>query len=189
MEIGHSEVHLYKCPFCDKERKASEVAESLPVEILQRVTARRNVSLRKRRSVAGGRPILARCPGCDLKMTAVDLREHRLPCVRERLEKLKGIGRRALLTPKDPDPHPNFSIDMVSHDTVIFHKLSSSQRLTVELQKIAEITDDGQALVRIRVLGEVRWNDNVSAWEFLPTRIGRPSAVAFHAVSKSSQAT
>ena len=178
MESVHSEVHLYKCPFCEKERKASDVAESLPVEILQRLAARRNVRLRRNRSVAGGRPGLSRCPGCDVRMTAADLREHRLTCVRERLEKLRRIGRRVLLTPKDPDPHPNFSIDAVSQDAVVFHKLSSSQRLTVELQKIAEITDDLQALVRVRLLGEVQWNERGGAWEFLPTRVGRPSRSA-----------
>jgi hypothetical protein len=107
-------------------------------------------------------------------MATVDLREHRLPCIRQRLNKLKHHDVR--LTPKDPDPYPNFSIENVSEIEVMFKKLSSSQHLTIELQKIAEVTPiDAQGLLYIRLLGAVRWNDDLKEWQFLPTRLGRPS--------------
>jgi hypothetical protein len=174
MSFPRPQVHLYKCPSCSKERNAVEVAEGLPDEVLRLVTARRNAHLRKNRSVAGGRPALARCPGCDLKMATVDLREHRLPCIRQRLDKLQHHEVR--LIPKDPDPYPNFSIKKVLENEVVFKKLSSSQHLTIELQKVAEITPiDTQGLSYIRLLGSVRWKDDLKEWQFLPTRIGRPS--------------
>lgn len=151
-----------------------EVAEALPDEVLRRVTARLNGRIRKHRSVGGGRPNLARCPGCDLKMASAELREHRLTCIRQRLTALK--HQRVRLTPKDLDPYPDFSIENVLENEVVLTKLSSSQRLTVELQKVAEvIAPDSQQPILIRLLGAVRWNEGLSEWQFLPTRVGRPS--------------
>lgn len=44
------------------------------------------------------------------------------------------------LHPKDPDPYLDFRITDLSEANVTFQKLSSSQTLTIELQKIADIT-------------------------------------------------
>ena len=169
----------YHCPHCHTEQNALDVAMTLHHEVLRVASARHNARLQKPHA-GPGRPALPRCPGCDLKMTSPELREHRLPCLHQRLQKLKHHEVR--LTPKDPDPYPNFSIENVSESKVVFKKLSSSQHLTIELQKIAEVTPvDAQGLLYIRLFGAVRWNDDLKEWLFLPTRIGRP------ALSVSSQ--
>jgi hypothetical protein len=79
------------------------------------------------------------------------------------------------LHPKDPDPYQDFVIDEVGESEVEFHKLSSDQRLIVELQKIAEITPSVQErLARVRLLGRVSWNEASRAWCFTPSVLGRP---------------
>jgi hypothetical protein len=163
----------YLCPHCKTERNALEVALGLEPAVLRVASARLNA--RSQTPHAGpGRPTLARCPGCDLKMTVVELREHRMPCIRQRLQELR--GHKIRLAPKDPDPYPNFSIENILESEVVFKKLSSSQRLTIELQKIAEITViEAQELVSMRLLGFVRWHDDRKEWLFAASRVGRPS--------------
>ena len=163
----------YTCPHCQKETNATQVAASLPDEVLLTETARRNG--RKQTPHAGpGRPTVVRCPGCEEEMTTAELLEHRVPCLRDRLKKLP--YRNIQLHPKDPDPYPNFSVTSVSETEVEFEKLSSDQHLKIELRKIAEVTvDSQQECVYIRVLGRVIWDESIQHWRFVPTRIGRPA--------------
>jgi hypothetical protein len=102
-----------------------------------------------------------------------NLREHRIPCVRAELERLKGM--QIQLEPKDPDPHPTFFMHSVGESEVEFQKGSNHDIVTVDLRKIAEITTDGDKTCYIRVLGRVAWLDDVKRWRFAPTAIGRPS--------------
>ncbi len=169
MTSSAPEYFVYKCPHCSQERNAVEVAEGLPVEVLRLVTARRNGRLRKNRSVAGGRPSLARCPGCAQQMSAMEMREHRLPCVRKELNELRGVALQ--LTPKDPDPFPYFYVHHIDEANVEFKKGSNGDIVTVDLRKIAEIDTEGF----IRVLGRIGWHDDIKRWRFGPTAsIGRP---------------
>jgi hypothetical protein len=155
-------------------RNAADVAKELPAEVLLRRTRPLIGSLRRKRVAGPGRPSKTRCPGCDVRKTAAQLRKHRLSCIRKRLQEVK--GHKIRLIPKDPDPYPNFSIENVRENQAIFKKLSSSQLLTIELQKVAEISvADEQGLCYVRLQGSVRWNDDLKEWQFLPTRIGRPS--------------
>src|SRR5690349_14325919 len=104
-----SEYFKFKCPNpnCGLVTNAVDVAATLPDEVLIAEAARRNA--RRQTGHAGpGRPIISRCPGCDAKMSTLEMREHRIPCVRERLTKLQ--HRHVQLIPKDPDPHPDFMI-------------------------------------------------------------------------------
>jgi hypothetical protein len=163
----------YYCPHCKTEQNALDIAMRLEPEVLRVASARHNARL-QRPHAGPGRPSLARCPGCDLKMTSAELREHRMACIRQRLAALK--HRQARLTPKDPDPYPNFSVENVLENEVVFTKLSSSQRLVVELQKVAEVSvPDAQQPILIRLLGAVKWNESLHEWQFLPSRGGRPS--------------
>jgi hypothetical protein len=86
-------------------------------------------------------------------------------------------GFKVRLSPKEPDPYPDFRIESTVGDYVTFQKLSSQQRLEIELGKIAEIAVDrsAQTLV-IRLLGRVIWKEEArnSEWRFMPSRIGRP---------------
>ncbi len=80
------------------------------------------------------------------------------------------------LQPKDPDPYPNFRIEKVSENGIEFHKLSSSQRLTVEARKIAQIAvSPDEKLASIRLLGRVSWDNGIKRWRFTAPVIGRPS--------------
>jgi hypothetical protein len=106
-------------------------------------------------------------------MSTPELREHRVPCLRERLKEVP--HRNLRLYPKDPDPYPDFLIRDIGADTVEFEKLSSGQRLPVELRKIAEVTFSSQEeRTYIRVLGRVTWDERIKEWRFVPSRIGRP---------------
>jgi hypothetical protein len=108
-------------------------------------------------------------------MSYADLREHRSPCVRRELEKLR--GRPLLLSPKDPDPYPNFYLLSINDAEVEFEKASNNNRVTVDLRKISKITvshDDRHAYVQ--VLGRIVWRDDVQRWRFVPTAaVGRPA--------------
>jgi hypothetical protein len=171
---------MYKCPHCSRKSNAMEVAEALPHEVLQLVTARRNARLRRTRSIAGGRPRVARCPGCSQEMSAADMREHRIPCVRRELKKLSSTPFH--LSPKDPDPYPDFYIHNLGGDAteVQFHKGSNGDVVTVDLRKIAEITathHQGKAMAYVRLLGRIAWHQDIKRWRFEPTAaIGRPPA-------------
>jgi|GEM_PF-3241839 len=169
------EYFTYTCPDCSSVRNATEVAKELPPEVLLRRTRPLIGSLRRKRLAGPGRPSGGRCPGCDDEKTATELREHRLSCIRQRLQRLQKKSPKIHLTPKDPDRYPNFSIYEVMDNEVVFKKLSSSQLLTIELQKIAEITPAHDDVTYIRLLGFVRCNSDMNEWQFLPTRIGRPS--------------
>lgn len=80
------------------------------------------------------------------------------------------------LQPKDPDPYPNFRIEKISENEIEFHKLSSSQRLTVETRKVAEITvSPEERLAYIRLLGRVSWDSGSQQWRFTAPVVGRPS--------------
>lgn len=170
----------YKCPHCSHESNAAEVAAKLPDEILRLAAARRNSRLRKVRSVGGGRPTLARCPGCSQEMTAIEMRDHRIPCVRGELKKL--IGSEILLTPKDPDPYPIFYIQSLSDDAthVAFYKGSNRSVITVDLRKISGIiASEDRKSARVRLLGRVVWYPDLipsrAHWAFEPTgTLGRP---------------
>jgi hypothetical protein len=153
---------------------AIDVAEGLPDAILRVVAARRNARLRKTRSVSGGRPLLARCPGCSQEMASAEMREHRMPCIRRKLKSL--IGMRFQLSPKDPDPHPDFYIDHLPEDAteVQFHKGSNDNVVTIDLRKIADIRKEGD-IAHVRVLGYVAWHADIKRWRFQPTgSVGRP---------------
>jgi hypothetical protein len=169
------EFFSYKCPQCASVRNALEVAAELPDGVLRLAAGRRNARLRIRRRGGPGRPTLARCPGCSQEMSAAELRDHRVPCVRAELEKLR--GRTILLSPKDPDPYPNFHINYIREDEVEFQKGSNHDIVTIDLRKIAEITQDrAENIASIRVLGRVVWHDDIKRWRFAPTgMVGRPA--------------
>jgi hypothetical protein len=164
----------YKCPHCSNVRNAVEVAAELPDEVLRLVSGRRNALRRHKRGAGTGRPTLARCPGCSREMSASELRDHRVPCVREELQKLRGMAIQ--LAPKDPDPYPNFYLNQLHDAEVKFQKGSNHDIVTVDLRKIAEITiNKTERVASIRVLGRVVWHDDIKRWRFAPTAaIGRP---------------
>jgi hypothetical protein len=88
-------------------------------------------------------------------------------------------GYKVRLSPKEPDPYPDFRIEGIEGEYVTFQKLSSQQCLEIELGKIAEITVDRSAqTLNIRLLGRVIWNEQLghSEWRFTSSRIGRPKA-------------
>jgi hypothetical protein len=105
-------------------------------------------------------------------MSAADMREHRIRCVRGELEKLRGMP--VLLTPKDPDPYQNFYLHHVNEAEVAFEKGSNSDLVTVDLRKIAAVSQ-ADKVGYVRVLGRVNWHDDIKRWRFAPTgAIGRP---------------
>jgi len=107
-------------------------------------------------------------------MSAAELRDHRIPCVREELQKLRGTV--ILLSPKDPDPYPKFYISQIHETEVTFQKGSNGDKVTVDLRKIADITvKSGESLAYIRVLGRIVWHGDSKCWLFEPTApVGRP---------------
>src|SRR5437870_824228 len=107
----------YSCVHCHAETNAALVAAALPDDILIAETARRN-GRRQRPHAGPGRPTIVRCPGCDEQMTTAELREHRTACVRDRLLALRRKNFRVWLSPKDPDPHPDFLINVVDDELV-----------------------------------------------------------------------
>lgn len=168
------EYFTYMCPHCSTVRNAAEVAAELPDAVLRLAAGRRNAHRRQIRLAGPGRPILARCPGCSLEMSSAELREHRLPCVRDELQKLRGMAIQ--LSPKDPDPYPNFHINFIHEGEVEFQKGSNHDIVTVDLRKIAEITASrGEQTAYVRLLGRVVWHDDIKRWRFAPTgAVGRP---------------
>ena len=109
-------------------------------------------------------------------MTMAELRDHRVACVRSRLLALRKKGFRVWLSPKDPDPHPDFSIHAVDDETVHFKKGSTPQGpIAIELRKVAEIAvDDVNRIIRIRVLGRIAWDALSELWSFQASQVGRP---------------
>ena len=105
-------------------------------------------------------------------MSSAELRDHRIDCVRKRLNSL--LGFTIHLSPKDPDPYRDFMIETVGQDDVVFQKLSSSQRLSIELRKVAEITlDKHKKIAAIRLLGRVAWDG--TRWLLVPARPTGPA--------------
>ncbi len=87
------------------------------------------------------------------------------------------MGRKFRLSPKDPDPYPNFFILRVDETGVDFQKGSSHHLVRVDLRKISEITDSREdQLAHIRVLGRIVLSKDVRPqWRFVPTgAVGRP---------------
>src|SRR5262245_26481224 len=125
--MPQQEFFAYKCPHCSRVRNAADVAAELPDEVLRLIAGRRNALRRRTRGAGTGRPTRARCPGCSQEMSTAELREHRIPCVREELQKLRGSAIR--LSPKDPDPYPNFYISQVSETEVTFLKGSNKDHV------------------------------------------------------------
>jgi hypothetical protein len=173
--MNKAEYFSYVCIHCRAETNATEVAAALPDEVLIAETARRN-GRRQTPHAGPGRPAIVRCPGCDGEMSSAELREHRLHCVARRLNDLLRLNLDIRLQPKDPDPYPNFRIRCASEDSIEFVKLSSSQYLTVETRKIAEIAvSSDEKIAYIRLLGRVCWEDSIQRWQFRATVVGRPS--------------
>ena len=102
------------------------------------------------------------------------MREHRIPCVREELQRLQGMVIQ--LSPKDPDPYPDFYISRVDETEVTFLKGSNNDNVTVDLRKIAEITRSlPEKRGYVRVLGRIVWHSDIKRWRFEPTApVGRP---------------
>jgi|SRR5215475_9989236 len=172
--MKQAEYFSYTCPHCHTSTDATQVGAALPDEILLAEAARRN-GRKQRRHPGPGRPTIVRCPGCDTAMTSAELRPHRLACVRSRLQQIRRLSLRARLTPKDPDPYPDFYITEISDAEVTFSKGSNDNQVTVDLTKVAEITIDHQGkIAHIRVLGHVAWHEDIQRWRFAPSRIGRP---------------
>ena len=169
-----SEYFPYACPHCGAVRNAAEVAAELPDAVLRLAAGRRNAHRRLVHGAGPGRPTLARCPGCSQEMSSADLRDHRIPCVRAELEKLRGMTIQ--LSPKDPDPYPNFHISHIHEGNVEFEKASNHDIVTVDLRKIGEITTNtADRVAYIRVLGRIVWHDDIKRWRFAPTgTVGRP---------------
>jgi hypothetical protein len=173
--LANLEFFPYTCPHCSKVRNAVEVARELPEQVL--LLTRAGYIARRRKRVAGpGRPKLARCPGCSQEMPTEELRNHRIDCVRRELERLRGMP--VWLSPKDPDPWPDFHLKQIFEDKVEFEKHSNHDCVTIDLRKIADIAisrDDGRGYVN--VLGRIVWHDDIKRWRwyFLPTApVGRP---------------
>jgi hypothetical protein len=161
----------YRCPHCATVRNAAHVAAELDDRVFTMEAARRNTR-RQIRHAGPGRPKLARCPGCSQEMSSTDLRDHRIPCVRDELQKLRGVAIQ--LSPKDPDPYPDFYLHHVREAEVEFQKGSNHDVVTVDMRKIAEIIKADQPAY-IRVLGRVVWREDIKRWRFAPTAaIGRP---------------
>lgn len=171
------EYFQYKCPHCSNIRNAAEVAAELPGEVLRLASARLNARNRHTFTAGPGRPTTARCPGCSQEMSYADLRAHRVPCVRQELEKLRGMPIQLL--PKDPDPYPNFHIGSVTEAEVEFRKGSNGDCVALDLRKIAEITvSPADKLAYIRVLGRIVWREDIKRWRFAPTaEVGRPRRI------------
>jgi hypothetical protein len=153
-------------------QNAAAVAANLPKEVLLAAAAP-HIARSQTPHAGPGRPKVLRCPGCDELMSTAELREHRVPCLHEHLSKL--TRRHIRLTPKDPDPYPDFFLSRVDETKACFEKLSSHQQLIIDVSKIAELTSDStQDRTFIRVLGRVAWDDGAKLWRFMPSRIGRP---------------
>ena len=167
----------YTCPSCHTEINAALIAAALPDTVLMAEAARR--SGRRQTPHAGpGRPSLVPCPGCDTPMTAPELSNHRVGCVRVRLENLRQQNFIIHLSPTDPDPFPDLKIDEISPNTVVFHRLSSGTHLPIELQKIAEIAIDNphpyRKIANVRLHGHLTLDQGL-VWRFAPSQpIGRP---------------
>lgn len=167
----------YKCPHCSVVRNAADVVKELPREVLLPQTRSILSRQRRKRAAGPGRPSLARCPGCSQEMSAAELREHRIPCVRSELK--KSMDHPFQIFPKDPDQYPNFYLHRPPDDDaaeVEFRKGSNSDIITIDLRKIADITrvDDGEPITHIRVLGRVEWRGDIQRWRFAPTAaVGR----------------
>ncbi len=91
---------------------------------------------------------------------------------------VRNRGFKVWLSPKDPDPYPDFSVQAVHDDAVHFKKQSTPQApIAIDLRKIAEITDDNvREIAHIRLLGRLVWDAVSTLWNFEPSRIGRPPA-------------
>src|SRR5580704_1021652 len=135
------EYFIYTCPECSAVRNAAEVVKELPPEVLVHRTRPLIGALRRNHLRGPGRPSLSRCPGCSQEMSANDLRDHRISCVRDELKRL--AGTRFRLDPKDPDPYPHCHIHHLADNAteVEFHKGSNGDVVTVDLRKVAEITE------------------------------------------------
>ena len=168
------EQFLFICPHCNNKTNAAQVAAALPDEILLNEAARRS-GRRQRKHAGPGRPTSVRCPGCDCEMSSSELREHRVACVRSKLQEIQHLAFQIRLTPKDPDPYPDFYINQVAETEVEFRKGSNSDHVTVELRKVAEVTLDREGRVaHIRLLGHISWHEDIKRWRFAPSQIGRP---------------
>jgi hypothetical protein len=101
-------------------------------------------------------------------MTNAELRDHRLACVYDRLDKLRKKLSLIRLYPKDPDPYLNFMISNLSEGEVTFQKLSSQQYLKIDLLKVAGITErsDGK-IADIELRGRVVWDGSQQGWVFM----------------------
>jgi hypothetical protein len=167
----------YKCPHCSNVRNAADVAAELPAEVLRLAGARLNARNRRTLAPGPGRPTTARCPGCSQEMSYADLRAHRIPCVRQELERVRGMAIQLL--PKDPDPYPNFYIGSVTETEVEFRKGSNGDCVALHLRKVAEITvSPADKLAYIRVLGRIVWREDIKRWRFAPTaEVGRPRRI------------
>jgi hypothetical protein len=154
------------------------VAAALPDVIVFTEAARRG-GQRQTPHAGPGRPTISKCPGCDTFMSADELREHRTQCTRKRLEELRRNSFKIHLQPKTPDPWPDFMVRKLEGDTVSFEKLSAQSLLTIELQKIADITPDpDRSFALIELRGRVEWDEVGQGWRFAPSRpVGRPPAV------------
>ena len=171
-----TEYFFYTCPHCRNQTNAVQVAANLPEEILVAEAGRRNGRRQRRRHAGPGRPSVVRCPGCSTEMSSAELREHRVECVHKKLQEVPRLpGFRIRLTPKDPDPYPDFYFNEIRETEVEFKKGSNSDHITVDLNKIAEITIDHESRVaHIRVLGHITWCEDIKRWRFAPSQIGRP---------------
>jgi hypothetical protein len=90
-------------------------------------------------------------------------------------QQIQRLSLRIRLTPKDPDPYPDFYLTEIGEGDVTFSKGSNSDQVTVDLNKVAEITIDRQEkIAHIRILGHIAWHEDIQRWRFAPSRIGRP---------------
>jgi len=171
-----TEYFAFTCPHCQQQTNAIQVAASLPEEILLVEAARRSGRRQRRRHAGPGRPTIVRCPGCSVEMSNAELREHRVGCVRKRLQQLQQLAAfRIRLSPKDQDPYPDFYINRVCETEVEFRKASNSDLVTVDLHKIAAFTIDREdGVAHIRVLGHISWREDIKRWRFAPSQVGRP---------------
>jgi hypothetical protein len=172
----HTEYFPHFCPACHASINAAEIAATLPDQILRAEIARRN-GQRQTPHGGPGRPAESRCPGCEEMMTNAELRDHRLGCVRDRLDKLQKKHLNIHLYPKDPDPYLDFAVSALTDVEVTFTKFSSGQPLTIGIEKIANITErSDRKIADIQLRGRVVLDQNRGQWIFM----SRAAALQLH---------
>ena len=139
-------------------------------ELLRSERARRNGLKPRQRQAGPGRPRgVATCPGCAGVFNLPEFRDHRFPCLREKLQLLKEARQEIRLKPIDVTPYNAFRVEEIKDDKIVFHKFSNQQLLEVPLRAIRGLTPPlNQEPAEIALRGGVRWKADIERWAFVP---------------------